>query len=313
MQTIHIISRLLPVVLLIILGFLLKKTGTITPAGTDIIKKLIVNVGLPSVFFLSFLRTKLDLSFIYIIAGMFLLNVLLLMFGKTAGKINRNNIYSPFLFSGFEYGMFAIGVFTAAYGENAIAPIAVVDLGHELFIWFVYVTALMSVSKKKIPARKTIYSFATSPIILSILLGILGNILGLDKIFETNAVLTGIGTTLAMLGNITAPLILITIGAGIRFSRKGIKFSLLTLAVRIPVVLILYIVLSAVILKVLNLPFSYSAGLFTILIAPPPFIIPLFIPESKEPQRAEISSVLTLYTLVSLVIFMIFFAMYPVI
>ena len=50
MQTIHIISRLLPVVLLIILGFLLKKTGTITPAGTDIIKKLIVNVGLPSVF-----------------------------------------------------------------------------------------------------------------------------------------------------------------------------------------------------------------------------------------------------------------------
>ena len=313
MQTIQIISRLLPVVLLIILGFILKRSGTVTPAGTDIIKKLIVNAGLPSIFFLSFLKTKLDFSFIYIVAGMFLLNIILLFFGKAAGRINKSNSYAPFLFAGFEYGMFAIGVFTAAYGEEAIAPIAIVDLGHEFFIWFVYVTVLMSVSQKKTSAVKTLYSFATSPIILSIILGILGNILGLDKIFETNAVLAGIGTTLTMLGNLTAPLILITIGAGIHFSRKGIKFSLLTLAVRIPLVIVIYFALTAVFLKVLNLPFAYSAGLFTILIAPPPFIIPLFIPEAKEAQRAEISSVLTLYTLVSLVLFMIFFAIHPVI
>ena len=312
MQVLTIFSKLLPVILLILLGSLLKRKGIISSGGTDLIKNLIVKVGLPSIFFLSFLRTKLDFSFIYIVAGMFILNILLLFFGKAAGRINRRNGYTPFLFTGFEYGMFAIGVFGAAYGESSIGPIAVVDLGHELFIWFVYVTVLMTASQKRNSIKKTIYSFATSPIILSILLGILGNILGLDKIIETNDILSGVKTTIAMLGNLTAPLILITIGAGIHFSRKGLKFSLKVLAVRIPVVLILYAALSPIFLRGLGLPFAYAAGLYTLLIAPPPFIIPLFIPEGDEIQRAEITSVLTLYTLASLVLFILFFAVHPV-
>ena len=278
MTTLLVFSRLLPVIVLILLGFLLKKGRVITTEGTDIIKKLIIDVGLPAVLFLSFLNADMDISFLYIIAGMFLLNILLLLFGRVAGRINVHNRYAPFLFTGFEYGMFALGVFGAAYGTTAIAPIAVVDLGHEIFIWFIFVTVLMSVSGKKSSLRETFRSFMTSPIIIAILLGLFGNAVGIHKIFYTSPSLSGIKTTIIMLGNLTAPLILITIGAGLQFSGKGLKFGLLTLVIRIPVILVLYLILGTVFQRILKLPFVYSAALYTLLIAPPPFIIPLFIP-----------------------------------
>ena len=42
------------------------------------------------------------------------------------------------LITGFEYGMLAISLFGAAYGLDKIGYIAIVDLGHEIFIWFVF-------------------------------------------------------------------------------------------------------------------------------------------------------------------------------
>ncbi len=302
---------ILPVILLILLGFLLKKGRVITTGGTDIIKRLIIDVGLPAVLFLSFLNADMDISFLYIIAGMFFLNILLLLFGRAAGKINARNRYVPFLFTGFEYGMFALGVFRAAYGKASVAPIAVVDLGHELFIWFIFVTALMSVSGKRNSFKETFRSFMTSPIIIAILLGLLGNAAGINRSIDTSPFLSGIKTTITMLGNLTAPLILITIGAGLHFSRKGLNFGLLTLAIRIPVILVLYLIIGTLFQRVLKLPFAYSAGLYTLLIAPPPFIIPLFIPGKQERERAEINAVLTLYTLASLILFILFFARHP--
>ncbi len=311
MTALLIFSKLLPVILLILLGYILKKTGIITDTGTDIIKKLIVDVGLPAVLFLSFLNITLDISFIFIIAGMFLLNVLLLVFGKAAGKINKQNKYTPFLFTGFEYGMFALGVFGAAYGENAISYIAVMDLGHELFIWFVFVTVLTAVSGQKKSLGETFGSFFKSPIIAGILLGLIGNAIGLEELMDSSSYFQGIKTTIEMVGNLTAPLILITIGAGLYFSRNGLKFAFITLAVRIPVVLLLFFSLGALLKKGFALPFAFEAALYTLLIAPPPFIIPLFIPKEAKSERGEINAVLTLYTLASLVLFIIFFALHP--
>ncbi len=207
--------------------------------------------------------------------------------------------------------MFALGVFGAAYGKTSIAPIAVVDLGHEIFIWFIFVTVLMSLSGKKSSLRETFRSFMTSPIIIAILLGLFGNAVGINKSFYTSPSLSGIKAAITMLGNLTAPLILITIGAGLHFSGKGLKFGLLTLVIRIPVILVLYLILGTVFQKVLKLPFVYSAALYTLLIAPPPFIIPLFIPGKEARERAEINSVLTLYTFASLILFILFFARHP--
>lgn len=312
MEVSLVISKLMPVILIIILGWLLKKVKFITDDGSTLLKKLIVNIGLPSVFFLSFLKMTISSSLLIFIPGMFLLNILLLFVGKAAAKIIGGK-YSPFLFTGFEYGMFAIAVFTAGYGVSSASYIAILDLGHELFIWFIFVTVILATSNKKKTAGETLQSFIRSPIIIAIVLGFVGNLLGLEQIINSNPVLLGVETTITMLMSLTAPLILLSIGAGLSLSRIGLTFALKVTAIRLPIVLILIFLINKFIIRqYLSLPFAYEAALFTLLIAPPPFIIPLYIGDNNKEEKGVINTTLTFYTLVSLVLFIIYFSFNPV-
>jgi len=312
MEVSLVISKLLPVILIIALGWVLRKARFVTDEGNNFLKKLIVNVGLPAVLFVSFLNMSITISLIFLIPGIFILNALLLLFGKFAGSFVGGK-YSPFLFSGFEYGMFAIAVFTAAYGAASTSYIAIIDLGHELFIWFVFVTILLSYSGKKQTVKGTLTSFIKSPIILAITLGIIGNVFGLEKVIGSNPILKGLLTTIEMLMSLTAPLILLSIGAGLSLSKSGISFAVKVTAIRMPLVLILSYVIGKLILRnLLGLPFAYEAALFTLFIAPPPFIIPLFMPDNDALERGVINTTLTFYTIVSLVLFVVYFSFNPV-
>ncbi|MCF6334852.1 MAG: transporter, partial [Spirochaetales bacterium] len=285
MEVSLVISKLMPVILIIILGWILKQTKLITGDGSTLLKKLIVNVGLPSVFFLSFLKMSITMSLIMFIPGMFLLNILLLFAGKGAAKITGGK-YSPFLFTGFEYGMFAIAVFSAAYGTSSASYISILDVGHELFIWFVFVTVILATSNAKNTAGDTIRSFIKSPIIIAIILGFAGNLLGLEQIINSNPVLNGVETTIEMLMSLTAPLILLSIGAGLSLSRLGLSFAVKVTAIRLPVVLaLIFLINKFIIREYMGLPFAYEAALFTLLIAPPPFIIHLYMSDKDGEEK----------------------------
>ncbi len=307
-----VISKLIPVILIISIGWFLKRIKLIEEEGNIFLKKIIVNVGLPAVMFISFLRMSITSSLILIIPGIFILNVLLLFAGNLFSRLIGGK-YSPFLFTGFEYGMFAIAVFTAAYGTSAASYIAVIDLGHELFIWFIFVTILLSVSGKKQSTVQTIQSFIRSPIIIGILLGITGNIIHLEELINSEPVTMGIIKTIEMLMSLTAPLILISIGAGLSLTRKGLNFAIKVTAIRLPIVLILSFTIGKFVLKNLfGLPFGYEAALFTLFIAPPPFIIPIFMGKEDTDERGVINTTLTFYTIVSLILFVIYFSFNPV-
>ncbi|MCK5672397.1 MAG: transporter, partial [Spirochaetales bacterium] len=260
MEVSLVISKLMPVILIIALGWLLKKFKFITDEGNNFLKKLIVNVGLPAVLFVSFLNMTMTMSLVFLIPGIFILNGLLLLFGKFAGTFVGGK-YSPFLFTGFEYGMFAIAVFTAAYGTASTSYIAIIDLGHELFIWFVFVTVLLSVSGKKQTVKGTLTSFIKSPIILAITFGIIGNVFGLGEFINSNPISKGLLTTVEMLMSLTAPLILLSIGAGLSLSKSGLSFAAKVTAIRMPIVLVLSYIIGKLILRnLLGLPFAYEAA-----------------------------------------------------
>ncbi len=311
MEVSLVISKLMPVILIIFLGWILRHTGIINNESNNFLKKLIVNVGLPSVMLISFMRMTITLSLVLFIPGIFALNILLFFLGKFVSPFTGGK-YTPFLFTGFEYGMFAIAVFTAAYGQAASSYIAIIDLGHELFIWFVFVTLLLAYSGKKHTPRETLKSFAESPIILGIIAGIILNFLNIGEIINSNPITRGLFTTAEMLMSITAPLILLSIGAGLSLSRSGIRFAVKIISLRLPVVLVISYLTGNVLLgRVLGLPFAYEAAVFTLLISPPPFIIPLFMDNDDKEERGIINTTLTLYTIVSLILFITFFAFNP--
>lgn len=308
-----VISKLLPVIVIIALGWGLKHFNFLNEENNSFLKKLIVNVGLPAVIFISFLRVSITPSLVLFIPGIFLINLLLLGGGKLVAPFIGGK-YTPFLFTGFEYGMFAVAVFSAGYGPESVSYLAIIDLGHELFIWFVFVTIFMAISGKKQSPGETLKSFIRSPIIAAIFLGILGNLLQIKNYFGMNPVFNGLLASLEMLMSITAPLILISIGAGISLSHAGILFAAKITALRMPIVAALSLILGKFVIRnLLNLPFAYEAALFTLFIAPPPFIIPMFMPDENTEEKGIINTTLTFYTLAALVMFVVYFSIHPVI
>lgn len=312
MQLAEVVSKLTPIITIIILGRVLKKTGLITEEGGIFIKKIIINIGLPSVMFLSFMRMEITPSLALFIPGMFVLNIALLLAGKVAAKAVGGN-YSPFLFTGFEYGMFAVAVFTAAYGAEAVSYIAIIDLGHELFIWFILVSLMISSSGGKQTPAESLRTFIKSPIIISIAAGITVNLLDLESFLNSNPVAQGAVSTADMLMSLTAPLILLSIGAGLSLSKSGLGFALKVTSIRLPIVLGVYFLFGSIFMqRILNLSFPFEAAFFTLVISPPPFIIPMFVPEDSEKEAGNINTTLTVYTIISLILFTVFFSIHPV-
>jgi len=63
--------------------------------------------------------------------------------------------------------------------------------------------------------------------------------------------------------------------------------------------------------KVLGLDEMFKVALFTLFILPPPFILPIYIPQHYKKERLYVNNLLTSYTVISVIIFIVYFAFNP--
>lgn len=298
----NLIEKLLPVILIIFLGIFLREKKIIHLDAVEGLKQLITKAALPAVFFLSFSRLSLQMDYIMILPLVFLMCLVLYITGTWLQKLLPSALeenFSPGFFTGFELGMVGIGLFTALWGDASLPIIMLIGLGHEIFIWFIYVPLLEHKSSEGFKLWKTAKSFASSPIILAILLGILMNVTGIYEKFADVFWMSSIIHMLTMLSQLTTPLILIVIGYLMVFRSIQAKKVLQ------------YVLLRGSCVGILGggtllLIHSYTAALdpmfnrafIFFLMLPPPYILPLFIKNNKE--EAELfSQMLVYYTLIS--------------
>jgi predicted permease len=313
-QTVEIINRVLPILLLLLLGHWTRRSGFLNDGLVDGLRKIVVNIALPAVLFVSFLTVELESAFLALAAFIFSLCVMLYVLGRFLGpRVQPDHPYFQFLMTGFEYGMLGVSLFGSAYGLANIGIFAVVDLGHELFIWFAFLPLLLRERDgiQKIP--DLLRSFLSSPVVIAILLSLLFNVLGWQEMLDTLPVTGGIMATLGFLANLTIPLILIIVGYGIKLDRKGLGDASRLVIIRLAILLPLIFILNTFLIRnLLGLGKAYETALFTLLVLPPPFIIPLFMrPELLEEKR-YVNNVLTLYTVVSIILFAGYFMLNPI-
>lgn len=305
-----------PIVLLIALGGVIRRLGIISDSGLADIKALIVNVALPAVLFVAFLTIEFDARYLGIFVFMPALLFGLLGFGYLAARIaavsGGHPQPVPFLMTGFEFGMLGISLFGTAYGMNQVGVISVVGLPHELFIWFVFVTLLRLRYGVAGSVAETLRSFLTSPVIVAILAGTVLNLAGAAP-WVTSALLpASIIGALEMLGGVIGPLILIVIGYGTQLSRSGVAAAAPLVLLRFVVVVVVGLfVVPPVVEGMLGLPPIFSHAVFTFVILPPPFIVPLYVPAAARDDLAYSNNVLSLYTVFSIVAFLLYFAVHP--
>jgi len=307
-----IFVKLVPIFLLIGLGAWISNIRLFKPETIDEFKKLIINISLPAILFFAFLNIDLKVSYIFIFILIFFLCCALYFLGFLIKKILKiQSEYVPFLTTGFEFGMMGAVFFGAAFGMENIAYIGLIGLGHEFFIWFVYVTLLKRKVEGKSNFSETLKNFITSPVIIAIILGLLFNILNLKKLLEDFILTKAIFQSLEYLTGLTVPLILITIGFNIKIELKLFKKGIPLILSRMLLVLIFIILIDFFIFnKLFHFESIFSAALFTFLILPPPFILPLFVKKKDKGELSYINGVLLLYSIFSIIIFSVYFIVY---
>ncbi len=311
--TIQAINRVLPIFFLILLGQGIRRRNILADATMDGLRKVVVNLALPAVLFISFLQIQLKSSYAAVFIMIFSLCLSLLGVGWLLKRLfHIPHDYFPFLMTGFEYGMLGVSLFGSAYGVAKIGYIAVVDLGHEFFIWFVFLGLLLMRRDGLQNVRQLGQSFLRSPVTLAIVAGLVLNALGGQTVLFQWPVTGAMMATLQFLGNLAIPLILLIVGYSIQLDRQGLKEALVVVLLRLVILLPLAVGINVVFIRQwLHLEPLFEAALFTLLILPPPFILPLYVRPEQVDEKRYINNVLILHMLVSIAIYVVYFVLNP--
>lgn len=306
-QLLFVLVKFLPVLLLILLGVLLRHIRLIRPETVTDLKAIIVNLSLPAMLFLTFARTELQAKYIYIMLAVIAVCFLMLFLGLVfSRRLAPKNPYYPAVFTGFEAGMLGYALFTAFFGGENTYQFAIVDIGQVCFVFFVLVSFLQRQKGAKASPGALFLSFARSPIILAILLGVLFSALGLTSLLAELQITEVAVSFLNLLGSLTAPLICLVIGYELRLQKSGLLRPLLTVLLRMGLMLSLaYLLNRYLVLGILGLDKSFSLALYTMFLTPPPFVIPIYMGEAAQRERVEILNVLSIHIIMTLVAFFI--------
>ena len=307
LEYMSIMPKVIPLLALLIIGYFFKKQKFLVSNTIMEIKNFILNFSLPALLFTAFLDIEFKKEYLVILIIVIFVNLFMLYVGKFISPLfKKDDPYLKLLFTGFEMGMLGIPLFTAIYGTANVKFIGIIDIGHELFIWFILLGILLKLRQdsKGSNYKKLIKSFLTSPVIIAILIGILANLLGFSNIKNSNIIALSIMETIQMIAGLTVPLILIIIGYEMEFKTENITLPLKIIGIRLAVLIPLALIINNLIFSnILQLTNMYNIALFSMLIMPPPFIIPLFIKDKDLQSRKYIFNTLSISTIVSIVIF----------
>lgn len=308
-----VVDQALPILLLIVVGVALRLGSVLSAETVEELKKLVVTLILPSVLFTVFLDMKFETAYLGLFALVAAICVVLFLLGLGVRRLFlRRHRYVPFMFTGFEYGMLGISLFGGAYGLNAVGYVAVVDLAHELFIWFVFAPLLMIERDGDTDPITIAKMFVTSPVVIGLIGGLALNALGLAETIKTAPILSSAYAALTLVASMVVPLILIVVGYGIRVRREGLGEVLVVVALRYGLIIPVALILNAFVIGgLLGLGRGFEAAFFTLMVLPPPFIVPLFMQKAESDEKAFVANTLAVSTLVSLFVFSIYLGFNP--
>lgn len=299
----EVLRIILPVMLVLGIGVLCRKTRLIDRGGIDALKTVAVQIGLPAVLLHTFAAAEYSLSTLIVPLIMFLLCVAAWLLGRWLGpKLGMKNRFIPFLTTGFEAGMLGYALFTLLYGSDNLADFARIDLGQVLFVFTLYKALLGAESHNRPGAGQLMKDMLLSPIILAILAGVLLGVTGAYRAMEVSG---AAGVLDACTDFISAPvsaLILLAIGYDLVLGDIPWRETLQAVGLRLAIM----VVLGAALLGLFRVCWPearWERAVWLMFLLPPPYVLPVF--STDEAQRVYLSSVLSLSTLVTLVGFVL--------
>ncbi len=236
----------------------------------------------------------------------------MVLLGKMLANILQiSSPYFPMLLGGFETGMLGYAIFIAVYGMEEIDKLALIDLGQVLFVFFVLMALLMKQRDGAQSASQLVKMFLTSPVIISIFLGIFASLLKGDTDYSTYRMVHFAGQVITLLGNLTVPLICLVIGYELKFDVHSARLSVKTIVIRNILLIVFALLMNKVVfVRLLHFEPIYEYALLTMFLMPPPFVIALFLKEEDRKNQQYVINTLSLSTVVSIGLFIMISMIY---
>ena len=308
-----IISKVLPIIFLFLVGVFLNRSKFVRPETMQDIKKIVINISLPAVLFLVFSKVSLQPGYFLIVVIVFIGCILALVLGGYLRKVlGMPSPFFPALLTGFEAGMMGYAIFGTVYGMENLYKFGIADLGQASFVFLVLVPMLeQQAAGRAKKLLEIILTFFKSPIILAILLGIIASQSGFAVWMRNNSLTESILKTLELLAALTTPLIAMIIGYEMRLHLKNLARPLETIIVRMLIWIPFGLLLNYFVVDhLLHLDRTFQAAIMTMMILPPPFVIPLFMNDNDKSGREYVVNTLSLATLITLITFSIVSVIY---
>jgi predicted permease len=301
---ISVLTTLMPVLLIVLFGMLLRRRKVLSERTVSELKNLLTNNILPVVIFNALATAQLnDRSWIQI--G-FMMAILFAAFGL--GFLVRRLVrepyrkYVPFMVTLYEGGMIAYPLYSQLCGSENLYRIAILDIAGILFCFGFYMNVLASVeSGEKGTFKEGIVKALKTPAFVAALLGVIMDCTGLVDPFVASKV-GGIYT--AIVRTISAPLtpmILLVVGYSIEADREMIVPCLQTIGLRILIQAVMMAIALFAMRRMMGADPVRDKAILIFMSVPTTYSLQSFI---KDRQGANFASTVNaLYIFVTIAVF----------
>lgn len=303
-----VMSNVVPIILLILFGYIIRIKGLLKAETMIGIKKLVLDISLPAILFSTFLNMNFEKGYFLVILISFAMLCVFFLIGFFINKFKAlYHPMNPFVSSAFCFGLLGIPLFGTVFGSENLGKISILGVGNELFCWLVYYNTLELRFNDKKFSIHILKELFKSPLLISIFVGMIFNILGFAELFRTNALLIGFYSTIQYIANLGTPLILLIIGFTLRFNKEYTKKSIKFVTIRMIVILVVgYLIKFLIIDKLIVEDRIFNYAYFTFLILPLPFSLPIFSGKHCPEYEELINNTVILSTMLCILIFIIF-------
>lgn len=298
-----IFTKIVPVILMILIGFSCRKFKIISNEGINGLKILATDFMLPVLLFNTLATTVYTGQTVIIIGVMFLHLCLALVLGMIGRKrFPSLGAFLPFIVSSFEGGMLGYPLYMVLFGEGQLSNIATLDIANTIYTFTIYLAFLTSQVTGSFAIKDMARNVAHSKVFWGVFLGI---VLGVSGVF--NAFLaTPVGQTYdacqQMLTSAISAIILIVVGYGLSFKKAVLSQCAWAILARIVISAVLLCLTMFLLKSVMTTPEKIAALiLYTFL--PPTFVVPTYAKTEEESQL--LSTTISLYCVFTVLVFVV--------
>lgn len=303
-----VMSNVVPIILLILFGYIIRIKGILNEETMIGIKKLVLDISLPAILFSTFLNMNFEKGYFLVIIISFAMLCLFFLIGFLINKIKPlYHPMNPFVSSAFCFGLLGIPLFGTVFGSENLGKISILGVGNELFCWLIYYNFLDFKFNNKKFSVHLLKELFKSPLLISMSIGIIFNLFGFAELFKTNSFLVGVYTTIQYIANLGTPLILFIIGFTLKFNKEYTKKSIKFVLIRTLIILVIgYLIKFLIIDKLIVEDTIFNYAYFTFLILPLPFSLPIFAGKHCPEYEELINNTVILSTMLCILTFIIF-------